>query len=138
MNDRSKLLQKADRYPDSAEMLATAGDYDSAVSRAYYAAFFLAELLLDSLGQSYSSHRALISAYGQQFAKTGRLDPRFHRMLIAAFAKRQEVDYLPESGLIAADVSALVIEVKQFRAVAVDWLREQAPGIDPPANVPSI
>lgn len=127
MSHRLKLLQKADRYLDSAEMLATGGDYDSAVSRAYYAAFFLAELLVDALGQSFSSHRALISAYGQEFAKTGRLDPRFHRMLIAAFEKRQQADYLPESGLIAADVSALVNEIRQFRAAAVAWLEGKAP-----------
>ena len=33
MNERLKLLQKADRYLASADMLAAAGDYDSAVSR---------------------------------------------------------------------------------------------------------
>jgi uncharacterized protein (UPF0332 family) len=112
VNDGPKLLQKADRYIDSAEMLAAVGDYDSAASRAYYAACFLAELLLDTLGQGFSSHRALISAYGREFAKTRRLDPRFHRVLIAAFEKRQQADYLPESGLTAADVSALVSEIK--------------------------
>jgi uncharacterized protein (UPF0332 family) len=50
-------LRKADRYLQSAELLATAGDLDSATSRAYYAAYFLAEALLDALGQSYSSQR---------------------------------------------------------------------------------
>ena len=128
MSDGPRLLQKADRYIDSAEMLAAVGDYDSAASPAYHASFFLAELLLDTLGQGFSSHRALISAYGQEFAKTRRLDPRFHRVLIAAFEKRQQADYLPESGLTAADVSALLSEIKQFRAAAVAWLRDQEPG----------
>ncbi len=127
MSDQPSLLRKADRYLESAELLGASGDYDSAVSRAYYAAFFLAEVLLDALGQSFSSHRAVISAYGQEFAKAGRLDARFHRMLIAAFEKRQQADYLPESGLIAADVSDLVNDIRQFRAAAVAWLDEHPP-----------
>ena len=103
-------------------MLCNCGDYDSAVSRAYDAAFFLAEALLDALGQSFSRHRAVISAYGQEFAKTGRLDPRFHRLLIAAFEKRQQADYPPESGLVASDVSVLLEDVSRFPAAALTWL----------------
>jgi uncharacterized protein (UPF0332 family) len=127
MSDQRGLLRKADRYLDSADLLAASGDYDSAASRAYYAAFFLAEALLDALGQSFSSHRALISAYGQEFAKTGRLDARFHRMLISAFEKRQQADYLPESGLIAADVETLVNDIREFRVAAIAWSDSRPP-----------
>ena len=65
------LLEKAERYIHSAELLAAEQDYDSAASRLYYAMFYVAQALLESLGQSYSSHRAVISAYGQHFAKSG-------------------------------------------------------------------
>ena len=37
MSDQRGLLRKADRYLDSAGLLAASGDYDSAASRAYYA-----------------------------------------------------------------------------------------------------
>ena len=40
------MLRKARRYVDSAEALATRQDYDSAVSRLYYAMFYCAEALL--------------------------------------------------------------------------------------------
>lgn len=104
-------------------------DIDSAVSRAYYAAFYLAEALLDALGQSFSSHRAVISAFGLEFAKTGRLDARFHRLLISAFEKRQQADYLPETGLLPSDVATLLDEVKEFRLASQTWLDSQ-PGSD--------
>jgi len=94
----------------------------------------LAEVLLDALGQSFSSHRAPISAYGQEFAKTGRLDARFHRLLIAAFEKRQQADYLPQSGLIAADVAALANDIRQFRSATVAWLDGQPPKFCPPTS----
>jgi uncharacterized protein (UPF0332 family) len=102
------LLRKASRYLESARLLRDSGDIDSAISRAYYAAFYVAETLLDRLGLSFSSHKAVISGFGQEFAKTARLDPRFHRLLIAAFEKRQRADYLADTGLDEADVDQLI------------------------------
>ena len=62
MTDRLPLIKKARRYLDSARLLMDAGDYDSAVSRVYYAAFYTAETLLDTLDLAFSSHRGVISA----------------------------------------------------------------------------
>ena len=122
MTGDADLLRKAQRYLESARLLLESGDYDSAVSRAYYAAFYLAELLLDRLGLSYSSHRGVISAFGQEFAKTQRLDPRFHRLLISAFEKRQRADYLTEAGLDEAEAGQLIADVESFAGAARTWL----------------
>lgn len=116
------LLSKADRYLQSAKLLVGAGDLDSAVSRAYYAAFFIAEALLDRQGLAFSSHKAVISAFGKEFAKTGVLDPAFHRTLVAAFEKRQRADYLATGGFITSDVDDLIQDVERFRRTAGDWL----------------
>jgi hypothetical protein len=40
---------------------------------------------------------AVISAYGQDFARTRVLDPRFHRALLTAFSQRQLGDYAVDS-----------------------------------------
>ncbi len=58
MTARAALLKKAKRYLASARLLLDAGDYDSAVSRVYYAAFHVAGALLDALGLAFSSHKA--------------------------------------------------------------------------------
>jgi uncharacterized protein (UPF0332 family) len=50
------MLEKARRYVKSAEVLRREDDYDSAVSRLYYAMFYCAEALLLARGQSFSSH----------------------------------------------------------------------------------
>ncbi len=86
MTQSEPLLHKAERFVRSAQILAADGDLDSAASRLYYAMFFGAEALLAARGQTYSSHSAVISAYGQQFAKTNELDPLFHRALLGAFS----------------------------------------------------
>lgn len=120
------LITKAKRFIKSAEILAETGDYDSAISRLYYAMFHTAQALLEITGQTFSSHRAVISAYGQHFAKTGILDPQFHRALVDAFNQRQLGDYIAESGLHREDVEALLSSARTFMAAAEKWLDENS------------
>ena len=125
MSEREALLKKAARYLESASLLSDSGDLDSAISRIYYAAFFIAEALLDTLGKNFSSHRAVISAFGQEFAKTGLIDARYHKLLIVAFEKRQQGDYLPISGIEKEEVDELLGEARNFMKEAFKWLSSQ-------------
>ena len=126
MSDYEALLIKAERFIRSARLLADDGDFDSAVSRLYYAMFFLAEALLAARGASFSSHSAVISAFGQQFAKTREIDPRFHRALLTAFSQRQLGDYAVTSGLDDADIESLADDTVGFLAAARNWLQKQS------------
>lgn len=72
MTEREQLkamLKKARRYMKSAETLRLEADYDSAISRLYYAMFYCAEALLLTRGLRFSSHKAVISAFAQHFVK---------------------------------------------------------------------
>jgi uncharacterized protein (UPF0332 family) len=80
------ILEKSERFINSAKLLAEHGDFDSAASRLYYAMLYLAEALLEAQGLSFSSHRAVISTFGQHFTKTGKIDTRFHKTLLAGFS----------------------------------------------------
>ena len=122
MNPFELYFEKAEQFLRSARLLLDNGDVDSAASRLYYTMFFVAEALLQSLGLSFSSHRAIIAAYGQHFAKTGELDPRFHQVLIAAFNQRQIGDYRVQSGLGKEEVEALLAQVTDFVNAARAWL----------------
>jgi uncharacterized protein (UPF0332 family) len=55
--------------------------------------FYVASALLANVGQSYSSHASVISGFGREFAKTEKLDPKFHRWLIDARDLRNIGDY---------------------------------------------
>jgi uncharacterized protein (UPF0332 family) len=78
------LLEKAKQSIQAAANLRRDGFLDFAASRAYYAMFYIAQALLIEQGLSYSSHSAAISAFGKEFARTGRMDTRFHRYHIDA------------------------------------------------------
>ncbi|MBS1250719.1 MAG: hypothetical protein MAG431_02314 [Chloroflexi bacterium] len=116
------LLDKTERFIRSAQLLAEDGDLDSAASRLYYSMFYIAEVLLDAIGLSFSSHRAVMSAYGQHFAKTGELDSRFHQALISAFSQRQLGDYQANSGLEQEDIELMLTNAKDFLAASRKWL----------------
>jgi len=71
----------------------TGGFPDFAASRAYYGMCYIAEALLAHLGQSYSSHSAVITAFGREFAKTAKMDPVFYRSAVNGY-KEKQAEYL--------------------------------------------
>lgn len=80
MKDTTRpLLEKAARSIKAAERLLECGDTEFAAGRAYYAMFYVAEALLSERGLRFSKHAGVHSAYGEHFAKTGALDPTYHR-----------------------------------------------------------
>ncbi len=61
-----KLIKKGHRSLEVAKEIFNDGHYDFAVSRAYYAVFYLAEAALLSKGLSFSKHSGVIAAFNQQ------------------------------------------------------------------------
>jgi len=88
--DQLELLQKARQSLSAAQLLLASSYADYAASRAYYTMLYIAEAFLESEGMSFSRHSAVISAFGQYFARTGRVPTEFHRFLIEAQALRNE------------------------------------------------
>jgi uncharacterized protein (UPF0332 family) len=109
-------------------VLADDGDVDSAASRLYYAMFYIAEVLLQAKGLSYSSHHAVIAAFGQNFSRTKELDPRYHQALLAAFSQRQLGDYAVQSGLTRENIDDMLIDATDFLNAAHAWLAQQQTG----------
>ena len=81
MSDAQAYLDKAGRSFDAAGIPLSNGDADFAASRAYCGCFHVAEALLADEGPSVPTHAGVIGEYGRLFAKTERLDRRFHLLL---------------------------------------------------------
>jgi uncharacterized protein (UPF0332 family) len=69
MKEIEFLIKRAMRYLKSAEILLKEGDYESSVSRTYYAMFYSAQAMLLTQNLSFSSHKGVISAFGKHFVK---------------------------------------------------------------------
>ena len=109
-----QLLEKAARAIAAADSLLARGDADFAAGRAYYAMFYVAEALLNERGLGFSRHTAVHASFGEQFAKTGQLHPKFHRWLIDAFDKRIEGDYGTDVRVTSEDVTRMLAQAREF------------------------
>jgi uncharacterized protein (UPF0332 family) len=96
--DQRDLLIKAHESLTAASLLLQGGYPDFAVSRAYYAMFYIAEAFLEGEGMSFSKHSGVISAFGKHFANTGKVAKEFHRFLMEAQEARNVADYSIVSG----------------------------------------
>jgi len=108
------LIKRAQRYLKSAEMLLRDKDYESSVSRTYYAMFYAAQAALLTKNLSFSSHKGVISGFGEHFVKTGILSREMGRELNRAFEKRQMGDYEYTFVISNEDAEQLLRNGKDF------------------------
>jgi uncharacterized protein (UPF0332 family) len=93
MSEIESLLDRARVYLASARLLRDAGDYESAVSRCYYAMFYAAEAALLARGVAAGSHKGVIAEFNRLYVKSGVVADDLGRALGQAFEKRQLGDY---------------------------------------------
>ena len=120
--EQQALLDKAQRSLEAAKSLVQQRFYDFAVSRAYYAMFYIAEALLDQEGLSFSSHAAVVSAFGQYLARPGKVPIEFHRQLIDAQAQRTRADYDSQPDISQRDAEIIVDQAQAFLTTALQNL----------------
>lgn len=110
------FIQKAKESLKASQLLLEGGVYNFAGARAYYTMFYIAEAFLWEQGLSFSSHSAVIAAFGRDVAKKGLVPIGFHRNLIDAQDKRTQGDYSIESEaqLTLEDVQILIEQSQQF------------------------
>ena len=116
--EQISLLRKAGESLRAAQLLATNELLDFAASRAYYTMFYVAEAFLLNEGLTFSSHAAVISAFGRDFARTGRVPVEFHRYLIDAQDLRNQGDYDIDSAITEAEANELIAHAQQFLELA--------------------
>ncbi|NUO78623.1 HEPN domain-containing protein [candidate division KSB1 bacterium] len=124
--ETTEYLEKAEENIRAADMLIAAQFFEIAVSRTYYAMFYIAEGLLWEEGLESSSHKAIQSQYGKLFAKTGKIDPKFHRLLISGFTKRQAADYVRGVEFTEQDAIEAANAAEEFLAAAKKYLSPEA------------
>lgn len=117
-----QLLDYAEESHQAAKVLIDGGFTGFAAAQSYYTMFYLAEALLLSKGLYYSSHSALIAAFGKEFAKTGLLAPKFHRYLIDAEERREDGHYGGGRKISDEDALESYQWAVEFKKMAGDYL----------------
>ncbi len=107
-------LRRAQRYLKTAALLLEEGDYESSVSRAYYAMFYLVRELLRQKGIEPSTHSGTLNQFGLHFVKTGILPARLSKTFGDAQELRQFAEYAEERVISEDDAAAVLREARAF------------------------
>lgn len=126
MNDEIKLLEaRARKYLQSAALLLDAEDYESSVSRSYYAMHFMVQAVLLKIGKTTSTHKGAISQFGEHFIKTGIFPKTAARALAVAFEKRQLGDYEAAMILGESDAESVLASSREIVEMLAVWLSQR-------------
>lgn len=112
------LIQKAEKSLAAARELYQLGYFDFAISRAYYAMFYIASAFLESRELAFSKHSAVIAAFGKYFAKTNLVDAKYHRYLIDAQKARCQADYNTTLEFTDQEVNDYLQQAAEFLTLA--------------------
>jgi uncharacterized protein (UPF0332 family) len=116
------LLLKASQSVSAAKVLLENNYPDYAASRAYYGMFYIAQAFLIGEDMSFSSHAGVISAFGRDFARTGKVAIEFHRFLIDAQDLRNTGDYGQLNAISREQANEQIINAEKFIQLAENVL----------------
>ncbi|MCC7212644.1 MAG: HEPN domain-containing protein [Candidatus Brocadia sp.] len=119
MNSTTKALiigyvQKANKKVGVAEKLLKSGDYEDAVSRAYYAVFHATQALLLTEGERAETHKGIVTLFGLLFVKTGKFSKHIGKYLANLKDDRESGDYEVFSYIDKETAETAISESKEF------------------------
>ena len=119
------LIQKADHtFEDANYLFFERKSYESAVSRAYYAIFYVTEAMLFSKSLATSPHKGLSTEFAKSFIKTNEIEPIYGKILSNIFQKRQFGDYDMYAEINESVASEVLSDAAKFIGKMKEYLSE--------------
>jgi uncharacterized protein len=86
-------LKRARHALQASRLLVDNHLFQDAVSRSYYAVYHAARAALLTIGQDADTHKAVRRLFGLYLVKTGKIERRFAKILVAEQEDRELGDY---------------------------------------------
>jgi uncharacterized protein (UPF0332 family) len=136
MDDKTQLLlDKSQQYLRSAAVLLEIGDYDSSVSRAYFAMFYAAQAALLRTNTSVKNRRSVRSAFVERFVEgRGRFPRRAADVLHRGYQLQETADYAHRPTVSEEDAEAFLGEAEAFIGSIDALANRRRPAQDTPAE----
>ncbi len=90
------------------------GHFRAAVSRAYYAVFYMASAALFTQSVQRAKHSGVESAFSQFLVKPGQIEPEFSRLYQRARRRREEADYAEDLSVDEATARQALADAELF------------------------
>jgi uncharacterized protein (UPF0332 family) len=117
--------QRAFTSLDDVQKMLDNNIISSAMSRIYYAGFYIAGALLLFDSFSTSKHRQLIGDFNKEYIKTGKVPAETGSVLDEAYQKRIVDDYLDFSDLSKDQIEYYFNRMKEFVKLIDDMITER-------------
>lgn len=117
-------LERAREELETARDNIAHGHFRAAVSRAYYAVFYMASAALFSQSVQRTKHSGVESAFSQYLVKPGDIEPEFSRLYQRARRQREEADYADEPNIDETTARQTLAEAERFVDRLERFLRE--------------
>jgi uncharacterized protein (UPF0332 family) len=128
LENRRKLVQilveKSRKSLAAAVSLLREDFTEAAISRAYYAAFYLAQAALATKDISRSKHSGVIAAFGEHLTKKGALAEELHKTFLKLYEKRVTSDYSVEAFLSSDETKETLEAARKFAKSVETYLQE--------------
>jgi len=103
-----------------AEGLFRDGDYEDAVSRAYYAMYHAARAALSTVNVFPKTHEGVVSEFGRKFVVAGIFPRELGKNLADAKAARETYEYSVTATAGRSEAEAILLNTRKF----VDTIRK--------------
>jgi len=107
-------LEKAFERLRVAEKLFHDGDYEDAVSRAYYAMYHAAKAALSTVNVFPKTHEGVVSEFGRRFVLTGVFQRELGKDLADAKAARETYEYSVTATVGKSEAEAILSNAQRF------------------------
>ncbi len=118
-------LEMAREELDTARENIAHGRFRAAVSRAYYAVFYMASAALFSRSVVRGKHSGVESAFSEYLVKPGYVEVEFGRLYQKARRQREEADYAEDVVVDEATARQILADAERFVDRLERFLRER-------------
>ncbi len=118
------MIEKADKYINTAELVLNHGDNDTAVSRIYYAMFYMVRAVLITKNLYPKTHAGTLQAFSEYFIKTNLFSKEMGKNFKNAFERRIQGDYDFAESLNKEEAEIFLEIGKRFYKNLLDYLKD--------------
>ena len=124
MRIAESLSESCSKNLERASLLSRDGFTEAAISRGYYAAFYLAQAALATKDISRSKHSGVIAAFGEHLTKKGFLPATLHKTFLDLYEKRITSDYSAEAVSSPDETNEALDAAAEFTNAVEIYLRK--------------
>jgi len=118
-------MEKAVKRLRVAEKLVRDGEYEDAVSRAYYAMYHAAKAVLANINVFPKTHEGVVTEFGRKLVLTGTFPRELGKTLAAAKSARETYEYSVTATIEQAEAEAILSNAQTFVEAIREYLKEK-------------